>query len=77
MFKVSITMTKSLDNSAILSPCVKICKYDKNFMNGMVCIGCFREQFEITSWTSMSANQKKEVIENSKERRVKFNHKYA
>ena len=70
-------MTKSLDNSTVSSPCVKGCKYDKNFMDGMVCIGCFREQYEITSWTSMSTNQKKEVIEDSKERKIKFNRKYA
>ena len=70
-------MTKSRDNSTVSSPCVKVCKYDKNFMDGMVCVGCFREQYEITSWTSMSTNQKKEVIEDSKERRIKFNRKYA
>ena len=74
---MTIIMTKSLDNSTVLSPCVKVCKYDKNFMDGMVCIGCFREQYEITSWTSMSTNQKKEVIEDSKERKIKFNRKYA
>ena len=72
-----MTMTKSRDNSTVSSPCVRICKYDKNFMDGMVCIGCFREQFEITSWTSMSANQKKEVLKDSKERKRKFNRKYV
>ena len=70
-------MTKSRDNSTVSSPCVKVCTYDKNFMDGMVCVGCFREQYEITSWTSMSTNQKKEVIEDSKEREKKFNRKYA
>jgi predicted Fe-S protein YdhL (DUF1289 family) len=42
----------------IKSPCVKICKYDDNFMNGMVCIGCFREQYEITNWLSMSEKER-------------------
>tara|TARA_B100001057_G_scaffold379162_1_gene384631 strand:- start:205 stop:345 length:141 start_codon:yes stop_codon:yes gene_type:complete len=46
-------------------------------MGGMVCIGCFREQFEITSWTTLSNNQKEEVIKDSKERKLKFNRKYA
>ena len=42
----------------LVSPCVKICKYDYNFMNGMVCIGCFREQHEITNWLRMSEKEK-------------------
>ena len=70
-------MTKSRDNSTVSSPCVKVCKYDKNFMDGMVWIGCLREKFEIMSWTSMSTNQKKEVLEDSKERKRKFNRKYV
>ena len=44
------------------SPCVKICKYDDNFMNGMVCIGCFREQHEITNWLRMSEKEKNWLI---------------
>ena len=39
------------------SPCVKICKYKKDFMDGNVCIGCFREQFEITNWVKMSNSE--------------------
>ena len=35
------------------SPCVKVCKYDQNFMDEMVCIGCFRERSEITNWQKM------------------------
>ena len=44
------------------SPCVKICKYKKDFMDGNVCIGCFREQFEITNWVKMSNSEKQLVI---------------
>tara|TARA_X000000368_G_C22537623_1_gene496338 strand:+ start:296 stop:499 length:204 start_codon:yes stop_codon:yes gene_type:complete len=40
------------------SPCVKICKYDESFMNGMVCIGCFREQNEITNWLRMTDEER-------------------
>ena len=47
--------------SKVKSPCVKICKYDDAFLNGMVCIGCFREQFEITNWIKMSENEKKKI----------------
>ena len=47
------------------SPCVKICKYKKDFMDGNVCIGCFREQFEITNWVKMSNSEKQLVIEDT------------
>tara|TARA_B100001093_G_scaffold418746_1_gene410085 strand:+ start:76 stop:273 length:198 start_codon:yes stop_codon:yes gene_type:complete len=42
----------------IKSPCVKICKYDDTFMSGMVCIGCFREQYEITNWLRMTEKER-------------------
>ena len=42
----------------IKSPCVKICKYDDAFMSGMVCIGCFREQYEITNWLRMTEKER-------------------
>ena len=54
------------------SPCVKICKYKKDFMDGNVCIGCFREQFEITNWVKMSNSEKLLVIEDTKERKKEF-----
>ena len=54
------------------SPCVKICKYKKDFMDGNVCIGCFREQFEITNWVKMSNSEKQLVIEDAKERKKEF-----
>ena len=44
------------------SPCVKICKYDKNFMDEMVCIGCFREQSEITNWIKMTLTEKEDAL---------------
>ena len=54
------------------SPCVKICKYKKEFMDGNVCIGCFREQFEIANWVKMSNSEKQLVIEDTKERKKEF-----
>ena len=59
-------------NNEILSPCVKICKYNNKFMDGMVCIGCFREQYEITNWLKMSAKEKKQVFIDIEERKTKF-----
>ena len=54
------------------SPCIKICKYKKDFMDGNVCIGCFREQFEITNWVKMSNSEKQLVIEDTIERKKEF-----
>ena len=54
------------------SPCVKICKYKKDFMGGNVCIGCFREQLEITNWVKMSNSEKQLVIEDTKQRKKEF-----
>ena len=59
--------------SKVKSPCVKICKYEDAFLNGMVCIGCFREQFEITNWIKMSENEKKKSILDTLERKKLFN----
>ena len=56
----------------IKSPCVKICKYEKSFMNGNVCIGCFREQHEITNWVKMSNSDKLLVLDDAKERKREF-----
>ena len=54
------------------SPCVKVCKYDHNFMDEMVCIGCFRERSEITNWQKMTLNEKKDALIDIEERRKKF-----
>ena len=54
------------------SPCVKICKYKKDFMDGNVCIGCFREQFEITNWLRMSDKEKALALKDVNERREEF-----
>jgi len=60
-------ITKKID-----SPCVKICKYDDNFMNGIVCIGCFREQHEITNWLRMSEKEKQLAYIDIKNRKMEF-----
>ena len=56
---IHICMKKSpLNFTERKTPCVNICKYDKNFMDGFVCIGCFREQYEITNWSKLSSKEK-------------------
>lgn len=40
------------------TPCIRICRYNSSFHDGQVCIGCYREAFEISKWGSMSAIEK-------------------
>tara|TARA_B100001105_G_C22322608_1_gene413225 strand:+ start:226 stop:432 length:207 start_codon:yes stop_codon:yes gene_type:complete len=61
-----------IEDKEILSPCVKICKYDSKFLDGMVCIGCFREQYEITNWLKMTAEERKQVLQDTEERKTRF-----
>ena len=66
-------MAQFIENTAyISSPCIKICKYKKDFMAGKVCIGCFRGQFEISNWVKMNNSEKLLVIEDTKERKKEF-----
>jgi predicted Fe-S protein YdhL (DUF1289 family) len=41
-------------------------------MDGKVCIGCFREQFEITNWLRMSDKEKALALKDVNERREEF-----
>lgn len=46
------------------SPCISICVLDDQD----ICQGCFRTGTEITDWFMASGDEKKKIIENSKER---------
>ena len=54
------------------TPCVNICKYDKNFMDGFVCVGCFREQYEITNWSKLSSKEKAIIYQDITSRMGKY-----
>ena len=62
----------AFEDKEIVSPCVKICKYNRKFMDGMVCIGCFREQYEITNWLRFSPDEKRQALIDIEERKTKF-----
>ena len=62
----------AIEDKEIISPCVKICKYDSKFMDGMVCIGCFREQYEITNWLRLSPDEKRQALIDIEERKTQF-----
>ena len=40
------------------TPCNRICRYNSNFYDGQVCIGCYREAYEIEKWQSQTPMQK-------------------
>ena len=52
--KDEIEETTTPSDSFAVTPCTRICRYNADFYGGQVCIGCFREGFEIGSWSSMS-----------------------
>ena len=41
-----------------VTPCTRICRYNANVFDGQVCIGCFRETYEIGNWYRMTATEK-------------------
>ncbi|MBY6205305.1 DUF1289 domain-containing protein [Halomonas denitrificans] len=44
---------------AIESPCIGVCRLDESGR----CLGCFRTAAEIGGWLSMSAEQRREIID--------------
>jgi predicted Fe-S protein YdhL (DUF1289 family) len=56
----------------IESPCVRNCCLD----NDDICLGCHRSLSEITSWTAMSKQEQKVVLQNAKQRAANSNNKF-
>jgi predicted Fe-S protein YdhL (DUF1289 family) len=52
------------------TPCNRICRYNSNFFDGEVCIGCFRDSHEISNWVSMTSQEKSYALEDAAERSV-------
>jgi predicted Fe-S protein YdhL (DUF1289 family) len=50
------------------TPCVRICRYNSNFYDGAVCIGCFREAFEIGNWVSFGRQERRYALQDALER---------
>ena len=46
------------DRQVPSTPCTRICRYNANFYDGQVCIGCYRDTYEISAWDGMSAMDK-------------------
>ncbi|WP_328184435.1 DUF1289 domain-containing protein [Marinobacter sp. OP 3.4] len=47
------------DQDRVRSPCVAVCALDEND----VCIGCHRTGDEILRWTSMTNDERRQVLE--------------
>jgi predicted Fe-S protein YdhL (DUF1289 family) len=54
----NVITTTTTHPSVSVTPCNRICRYNANIYNGHVCIGCFRETYEIAAWQGMSASEK-------------------
>ena len=50
------------------SPCNRICRYNANVYDGQVCIGCFRDTFEISQWSRMTPDEKAFALEDAADR---------
>jgi predicted Fe-S protein YdhL (DUF1289 family) len=55
---LTTTITTNTQTSVPVTPCNRICRYNANIYQGQVCIGCFRETYEIAAWKGMSAREK-------------------
>lgn len=50
--------------SAVTSPCVNICALDEQD----ICVGCYRSAAEITAWTSLSDEGRRDVVRLAEQR---------
>jgi hypothetical protein len=59
-------MTNAPGTGINLSPCVSICKYNKNNF----CVGCHRHMTEIFDWLDYDDEMKLAILEDIKERDI-------
>ncbi|MDH3994598.1 MAG: DUF1289 domain-containing protein [Gammaproteobacteria bacterium] len=46
------------------SPCISVCLLDERD----ICVGCFRSANEITDWFMASADEKREILQRTRQR---------
>ncbi|MDC9727362.1 MAG: DUF1289 domain-containing protein [Candidatus Thioglobus sp.] len=54
------------DYQALKTPCVGICKYNKN----NYCVGCKRHSDEISGWINYSDDVRKAIMQDLKDRKI-------
>ena len=53
-----------MSDRGVRSPCVSICVLDEQD----ICTGCYRSAAEITDWVMMNDDEKREVLEQARQR---------
>lgn len=54
------------DSRELASPCISVCLLNEND----VCLGCYRSAEEITDWFMASAQQKQDILDRARDRRL-------
>lgn len=62
-------MSEQQQGSDPASPCISVCALDEQD----ICMGCYRSASEITDWFMASADEKREILRLSEERRIRDN----
>lgn len=52
----------------IKSPCQLVCAYNED----KICVGCYRSADEILHWEDYTEEEKKAVLEKTRERKIKY-----
>ena len=55
-------------STSSITPCVRICRYNADCYDGAVCIGCFRDGFEIGQWASMTPMERGYALQDTADR---------
>ena len=55
-------------SAGVITLCVRICRYNADCYDGAVCIGCFRDGFEIGQWASMSPLERSYALQDAADR---------
>lgn len=54
--------------SGLVTPCVRVCRYNADCYEGAVCVGCFREAYEIANWASLTPKERAFALQDAADR---------
>eukprot|EP00293_Proteomonas_sulcata_P012694 CAMPEP_0184309166 /NCGR_PEP_ID=MMETSP1049-20130417/17415_1 /TAXON_ID=77928 /ORGANISM="Proteomonas sulcata, Strain CCMP704" /LENGTH=81 /DNA_ID=CAMNT_0026622007 /DNA_START=373 /DNA_END=618 /DNA_ORIENTATION=- len=74
---MSSTDNNKASGDGVENPCKRICRYKADFYDGKVCIGCFREAFEIASWNGLNEEDKKFAVMDAADRQDEWERKHG
>jgi predicted Fe-S protein YdhL (DUF1289 family) len=66
----ALPIKSALSSSTVVppTPCTRICRYNADFYDGAICIGCFRDSYEISNWRVLTAIEKAYALEDAADR---------